>query len=115
MTRKIIRTMIRLSSLYFGFLILQTSALGWIEVCKESAEQWQSSVAFYDNQFLVAWTDLRDLPTDSSTNIYACRIATNGAVLDTWGILVASNRRDEMVPRICAGTLDWLVIWQEGC
>jgi hypothetical protein len=98
-----------------GILFLFSSTLGWIEVSKLDSEQWQSTVAFYDNHFLVGWTDTRDLSTDSSTNVYACRITDNGTVLDTWGIMIANRQRDEMVPKICTGISDWLVIWQEGC
>ncbi len=98
-----------------GIITIFSSTLGWIEVSKLDSEQWQSTVAFYDNHFLVGWTDTRDLLTDSSTNVYACRISNNGTILDTWGINIANSRRDEMVPKICTGIADWLVIWQEGC
>lgn len=110
-----IRHIFLLPKIIPGILILLSSALGWIEVSKLDSEEWQSTVAFYDNHFLVGWTDTRDLSTDSSTNVYACRITDNGTVLDTWGLMIANSHRDEMVPRICTGISDWLVIWQEGC
>ena len=110
---------IKKSSLFpeilLGILTIFSLTSGWIEVSKLDSEQWQSTVAFYDNHFLVSWTDTRDLSTDSSTNIYVCRISDNGTILDTWGIMIANSHRDEMVPKICTGTSDWLVIWQEGC
>ncbi len=102
-------------NILLGILIIFSLTFGWIEVSKLDTDQWQSTVAFYDNHFLVGWTDTRDLSTDSSTNVYACRISNNGMVLDTWGIMIANSHRDEMVPRICTGTSDWLIIWQEGC
>ena len=104
-----------IGSLITTLLILCAPAWGWIEVCGIGELQWQPAVAFDGNQFLVAWTDLRELPGDPSTNIYAARVAADGSVLDTGGILIAHGPDEQMEPRVCAGPSDWLVIWQEGC
>ena len=77
--------------------------------------QWQPAVAFDSHQFLVAWTDLRELPNDPSTNVYACRVALDGTVLDSAGILIAHGPVEQMEPRVSSCPTDWLVIWQEGC
>lgn len=70
---------------------------------------------FDGENLIVAWTDLRDVPLNPSTNIYACRVSPAGVVLDSGGILVAGGARDEMLPRVCRGTRNSLVVWQEGC
>jgi hypothetical protein len=88
---------------------------GWIDVCNLRQDQWQPAVAFAGGQFLVAWTDLREVPSDPSTNVYGARVAVDGTVLDPEGFLIAHGPEEQMMPRIGAGPQDWLVIWQEGC
>ena len=112
---KISLSMINFYSLFLGLLILQTSAFGWIEVSKQDGDQWQPTTAYLDNQFIIGWSDTRDLATDTSTNTYVCRVTNNGYILDTNGILIANGRPEQMVPRVCPGIADWLIIWQEGC
>jgi hypothetical protein len=107
--------MMHFYSLFLGLILLQTSIFGWIEVSKQDGDQWQPTVAYLDNQFIIGWSDTRDLATDTSTNIYACRVTTNGTILDTNGILIAYGRQEQLVPKVCASNSDWLFIWQEGC
>jgi hypothetical protein len=112
---KILSVMTHILNLLLGLLILQTSLFGWIEVSKRDGDQWQPTAAYLNNQFIIGWSDTRDLITDTSSNIYACRITSNGTILDTNGILVASGRQEQLVPRVCSSNSDWLFIWQEGC
>ncbi len=84
-------------------------------VCTAKQDQTFPAIAYDSTNFLVTWTDTRDFLTDSSTNIYACRVTPAGQVLDTANILVVGGRRDQMVPRIAMGQDDWFLIWQEGC
>lgn len=112
---KISFAVINLYSLFLGFLIMQTSIYGWIDVSRQDGDQWQPTAAYLNDRFIIGWSDTRDLAIDTSTNVYCCRVSTNGHILDTNGILIASGRPEQMVPKVCSGITDWLVIWQEGC
>ena len=107
--------MMHFYSLFLGLLVLPTISFGWIDVSKQDGDQWQPTAAYLDNQFIIGWSDTRDLAADTSTNIYVCRVTNNGFILDTNGILIASGRPEQMVPKVCSSIIDWLVIWQEGC
>jgi len=78
-------------------------------------DQTKPSVAFDGTNFLVTWQDTRDIPTDTSSNIYACRATPSLQVLDSAGILVAGTREEDYVPAVCWGGSDYLVAWQRGC
>ena len=78
-------------------------------------DQIKPAIAFDGTNFLVTWQDTRDLPTDASANIYACRLTPSGIVLDSAGILIAGTREEEFVPAACWGGNDFLVAWQRGC
>ena len=78
-------------------------------------DQTRPAVAFDGTNFLVTWQDTRDIPTDTSANIYACRLTPSLEVLDSAGILVAGTREEEYVPAVCWGGSDFLVAWHRGC
>ena len=78
-------------------------------------DQVKPAVAFDGIDFLVTWQDSRDVPTDTSFNIYACRLTPSLEVLDSAGILLAGTREEEFVPAVCWGGSDFLVAWQRGC
>jgi hypothetical protein len=89
--------MMRLTGLFFLVVILCTTVSGWIPISKAEFDQRQSAVAYLNNQYLVAFADGRDISPDSATSIYACRVTNH------------------LIPQVCSGSSDWLVIWQEGC
>jgi len=85
------------------------------DISRAIEDQRYPTVEFGRDCYLVAWQDARDLAIDTSCNIYGCRVARSGAVLDTAGILIWRSRRDDYFPRTAWGGSDWVVIWQEGC
>ena len=78
-------------------------------------DQTMPSVAFDGTNFLVMWQDTRNIPTDTSADIYACRLTPSLEVLDSAGILVAGEREEEYVPAVCWGGSDYLTAWHRGC
>ena len=78
-------------------------------------DQTRPAVAFDGASFLVAWQDTRDIPTDTSANIYACRLTPSLEVLDSAGILIAGTREEDYVPAVAWGGSDYLIAWQRGC
>lgn len=96
-------------------VLLPLNAGAWIPVCRAAEPQWQPDIAFDGTRFLVVWTDHRDVRTDSSTNIYACRVGRDGAVLDPAGIRIAGGLPNKIEPQVAAGDSGWVVIWQDGC
>ena len=92
------------------------AAADYLPVCTASTSQAEPAITFDGINYLVAWIDMRDYPTDSSTNVYACRLTPDGRVLDTVDIqLTHTIWRDENVPRVCRGDTACFVIWHEGC
>ena len=78
-------------------------------------DQSKPAIAFDGTNFLAVWQDTRDIGTDTSSNVYACRLAPSLEVLDSAGILVAGTREEDYVPAVCWGGSDYLVVWQRGC
>jgi len=78
-------------------------------------DQTRPAVAFDGTSFLVTWQDTRNIPTDTSADIYACRLTPSLRVLDSAGILIAGTREEEYVPAVCWGGSDYLVAWHRGC
>ena len=107
--------MTRFHSLLLGLVIFYSSTLGWIVVTKTATDERQSAVAYFNNQFLVCWSDGRDWATDSAATIRGCRISANGTVLDSNSFLVEAGYPDRLLPSVCAGNSDWMVAFQKGC
>ncbi|MBN2464762.1 hypothetical protein JXD38_03945 [candidate division WOR-3 bacterium] len=78
-------------------------------------DQTSPAIAFDGTNFLVTWQDTRDIPTDTSANIYACRLTPSLEVLDTAGILVAGTREEDYIPAVAWGGADYLIAWHRGC
>jgi hypothetical protein len=97
--------------------VLAGTAAGFDPAVVSSAryDQTKPAIAFDGTNFLVTWQDTRDIPTDTSANIYACRLTPSAEVLDPAGILIAGTREEEYVPAICWGGSDFLVAWHRGC
>jgi len=78
-------------------------------------DQTRPMVAFDGTNFLVTWQDTRNIPTDTSSDIFACRLTPGCDVLDSAGILIAGTRQEEFVPAVGWGGSDFLVAWHRGC
>jgi hypothetical protein len=105
---------VRLTAAVLFFAGLVTGAGAWV-VSGAVHDQTKPAAAFDGHNFLVTWQDTRDLATDTSANIYACRLTPSGLLLDSAGILIAGTREEEHVPALCWGGSDFLVAWQRGC
>jgi hypothetical protein len=72
--------------------------------------QWEVAVAFGDTAYLVTWTDYRD----GNHNIYASRVAVDGAVLDTAGIMVSGAPGEQSHAAVSSDGSGWLVVWHDS-
>jgi hypothetical protein len=76
---------------------------------------WQSDpVSATDGRdFLFAWADGRG----GRSAVYATRVAADGSVLDTEGILVSNPAEDGFVPTVAWTGDSYIVVWQtqDGC
>ena len=80
-----------------------------IAICADPAGQVVPAVAFDGASWLVAWQDSRDGEPD----IYGTRVATDGSVLDSSGIAIASLAEDQAYPAIASDGTTFLVTWQD--
>ncbi|MEO0074524.1 MAG: hypothetical protein ABIK31_00235 [candidate division WOR-3 bacterium] len=101
----------------FIFLLAILCSLGfsWIVISNAPYDQRQSSSAFLNNQYLVVWSDARAWQTYQANVIYGARVSASGLVLNPNGFLINGGYPDRLLPKVCASSSDWLVIWQEGC
>jgi hypothetical protein len=107
--------MIRLYRLLLGLVIFYSSTLGWIVMTKTATDERQPSVAWLNNQYLVAWTDGRDWSTDSAITIHGCRILADGNILDTNSFVIQGGYPDHLTPTVCADSSAWMIAFQQGC
>jgi hypothetical protein len=82
-----------------GFLISSAWACRYASVCSDGVD------------FLVVWQDRRIL---SDMNIFAARVTSAGAVLDTAGIPVCTAAGDQGNPRIAFDGSNFVVVWGDG-
>jgi hypothetical protein len=77
-----------------------------------SAEGRPSSVAFDGSNYLVVWTESRNvIPNNYGGDIRAARVTPTGAVLDPYGIVLASGPSDQHDPTVAFGDGTFLVAW----
>ncbi len=66
-----------------------------------------------NNQFLVAWQDLRG-GDGTTSDVYGARLSTAGVVLDATGRLYSGGVNDQLAPAIAFGASRSLVTWQDN-
>ncbi len=72
--------------------------------------QWQPNVAWNGSTYLVAWYDARAGALER--DLYATRLAADGAVLDPSGILLATSiSYSGWPPGVASDGADYLVVW----
>jgi len=74
--------------------------------------QYSPVVAFDGTNYLVAWTDERNLST-SYADIYGTRVSQSGLVLDTAGIAISAAPYDQQLPSVAFDGTDYLIAWQD--
>jgi len=70
--------------------------------------QSDPSVTFDGTNFVVAWTDERNI---SSRDVYGSRVTTAGSVLDPAGIPIATGAGEQFQPAISSDETSSLVVW----
>ena len=73
--------------------------------------QESPSVAFDGNRYLVVWHDYRN---GTASYIYAARVDTCGAVVDTSGFPVSPGPRRQLNPALAFGDSTYLVAWEDA-
>jgi len=80
-----------------------------IAICTDLGGQSLPTVAFDGSQWFVAWQDNRDGEPD----IYGARVAGDGTVLDTLGIVIASEAGNQVCAAAAADGTTFLVVWED--
>ncbi|MFO7674983.1 MAG: hypothetical protein R6X12_01495 [bacterium] len=81
-----------------------------VSICRAAGQQARPAIARGDACHLVAWQDRRS----GNFDIYAARVAFDGAVLDPGGFPVSVVANDQLYPRVTAGDSAWLVVWTDN-
>jgi hypothetical protein len=78
-----------------------------------SSDCGTANVAFDGTNFLVVWSDTRNLDT-TGDDIYAARVNRSGHVLDPGGIPVSTASGDQQAPVVAFDGTNSLVAWQDS-
>jgi hypothetical protein len=81
-----------------------------IALCTEGLWQGVAAVGFDGDNYLVAWSDLRDA---GDFNIYGTRVSPAGTMLDPSGITICNYEQIQLYPDITWDGLNWLVVWHD--
>ena len=73
------------------------------------AEEYEPSIAFNGENYLVAWCDLSSRVTD----IHGARVTRAGAVLDPQGFAITTAPSYQEEPAIASDGQDFFVVWQD--
>ncbi len=75
----------------------------------DSTKNYHPAVVHDGTNYLVVW----DGQDQGSWDIIGGRVSGNGVVLDSNGILIATDNRDQRYPALAVGDWNSLVVWQE--
>ncbi len=81
-----------------------------IAISTASSNQLDPSVAWDGTNFMVVWTDFRSAET---SNVYAARVSSAGAVLDPLGVRVTNAVDSQYEAAIASNGTDSLVTWRD--
>jgi hypothetical protein len=79
-------------------------------VCSAGYPQEWPRVGFDGNNFLVVWTDYRNM---YETDIYAARVSQSGTVLDPGGFPVSTASESQDYPSVAFDGTNYLVVWED--
>jgi hypothetical protein len=82
-----------------------------IKIAQKVNNQYNCAVAFDGNNYLVVWQDYRNNASES--DIYGCRVAKSGAILDTANIAITRAANNQSVPAITFNGTDYIVAWAD--
>lgn len=73
--------------------------------------QFSPAIAGDGTNYLVVWHDNRN---GANLDLYAARVATNGAVLDPSGFAITTATNDQWHPAVAFNGTNYLVAWQDA-
>jgi len=76
-------------------------------------DQTTPVLAFNGSQFLVAWTDARNMAT-TDLDVYAALVSTAATVSPPAGFVVSTGASDEEAPATASNGSNHLVVWQDS-
>ena len=88
--------------------VLDGAATGFA-VSNGPATESDTTVAFDGTNYLVVWSELRDVP---ELDVVGARVTKGGAVLDPAGVPIASARRAQL-PAVAFDGTNYLVVWAD--
>jgi hypothetical protein len=97
----------------YGVRVNQTGVIldsAGISISTNLYNQSYPSIAFDGNNFLVVWTDDRNINT---LDIYGARVNQSGIVIDTAGIPISTYFDDQFDPAIAFDGSNYLVVWTD--
>jgi hypothetical protein len=83
-----------------------------VRISNAPGPELQAAVAWNEDRFLVAWTQVTDLGQPDGWDIYAARVDDAGAVLDPAGIPIATGPGRKEAPHVAANG-PFLVTWTD--
>jgi hypothetical protein len=86
---------------------------GGIPICTNDAAQYSAAVAFNNTNYLVVWSDERNLGT-SGVDVYGARVNTSGTVLDSSNIPIIQAGGNDIFPAVASTAGSFLVVWEDG-
>lgn len=77
------------------------------------ADQYAPSLAFNGTEYLVVWSDERDLAV-SGIDVFGVRVSTDGQILDAAAIPISQAPGDAVFPAVSSVGGGFLVAWEDG-
>jgi phosphoribosylformylglycinamidine (FGAM) synthase PurS component len=84
---------------------------GGIQICGQSADQCNTAVSYGGDNWLVVWNDYR---SGVVWNVYAARVDSSGAVLDTGGFAVCTDFSQQFNPAMAFADSVYLIAWHDS-
>jgi hypothetical protein len=84
-----------------------------IPICANSANQYSAAAAFDGTDYLVAWSDERNIGT-TGVDVYGARVSTSGTVMDPASIPIVQVAGDDIYPAVASAGGGFLVVWEDG-
>ena len=85
-----------------------------IPICTAPGNQAQPAVAANGAEYLVAWADWRNSPTNTlHSDIYGTLISSDGVVQAPQGIPICTATNDQNLPAVTALGTNFMVVWQD--
>ena len=87
-----------------------------LAICAATNKQRDPAVAWGGTNFLVVWSDDRNLASNANefADLYGARVSDAGQILDANGIVICTNLGPQAVPDVACGTSGvFLVVWED--